>query len=615
MAEKKKNGSGKVFVWIVVGLAMLGLGGFGASGLSGNLRTIGSVGEMHIDVQQYANRLSQEIRQVEAQTGQQLPFARAQEIGLDQAVLQQLITSRALDHEAAQLGISIGDGSLAEQIVEIPAFQGVNGEFDREGYAFALERSGQSEADFENNLREETSRTLLQGALVSGVVMPDTYTTTLLNFFGETRNFTWARLSAGDLAEAVPEPTEADLRAYYDANLDQFMLAETKQLTYVALTPDELIGEIDVPEEELRAEFDARVDEYNQPERRLIERLVFLDQASADQAAAALEVNGTTFEALVEERGLNLADVDMGDNDRLSLDAAGEAVFSAEVGDVVGPLPSDLGPALFRINGILPAQVTTFEQAKPVLQDYLATDRARRMVERLAQDFEDILAGGATLEELAGETEMTVGEMEWYEGYGEGIAAYSDFGETAATLTTDDFPQIDALDDGGIFAMRLNGELPVRADTFENARDQIKSNWQASQVEDRLTALAQTYLPQLESGTEFAGIGLTGVEETDQNRQGYIGGTPPSFLADVFKMEVGKIAIVDSFGTVLVVRLDAINPASENDDVTALATQLQEQVNQQLAQDLFNAYASDTVLRAGQNIDPRALQAVHVNFP
>lgn len=615
MAEKKKNGSGKVFVWIVVGLAMLGLGGFGASGLSGNLRTIGSVGEMHIDVQQYANRLSQEIRQVEAQTGQQLPFARAQEIGLDQAVLQQLITSRALDHEAAQLGISIGDGSLAEQIVEIPAFQGVNGEFDREGYAFALERSGQSEADFENNLREETSRTLLQGALVSGVVMPDTYTTTLLNFFGETRNFTWARLSASDLTEAVPEPTEADLRAYYDANLDQFMLAETKQLTYVALTPDELIGEIDVPEEELRAEFDARVDEYNQPERRLIERLVFLDQASADQAAAALEVNGTTFEALVEERGLNLADVDMGDNDRLSLDAAGEAVFSAEVGDVVGPLPSDLGPALFRINGILPAQVTTFEQAEPVLQDYLATDRARRMVERLAQDFEDILAGGATLEELAGETEMTVGEMEWYEGYGEGIAAYSDFGETAATLTTDDFPQIDALDDGGIFAMRLNGELPVRADTFENARDQIKSNWQASQVEDRLTALAQTYLPQLESGAEFAGIGLTGVEETDQDRQGYIGGTPPSFLADVFKMEVGKIAIVDSFGTVLVVRLDVINPTSENDDVTALATQLQEQVNQQLAQDLFNAYASDTVLRAGQNIDPRALQAVHVNFP
>ena len=75
MAEKKKGGSGKIFVWIVVGLAMLGLGGFGASGLSGTLRTVGSVGDKHIDVQQYANRLGQEIRAVEAQTGQSKPIS------------------------------------------------------------------------------------------------------------------------------------------------------------------------------------------------------------------------------------------------------------------------------------------------------------------------------------------------------------------------------------------------------------------------------------------------------------------------------------------------------------------------------------------------------------
>lgn len=259
MAEtKKKGGVGKIFVWILVGLAMLGLGGFGASGLGGNIRSIGSVGDMHIDVQRYANQLGQEIRAVEAQTGQQLPFARAQEIGLDQAVLQRLVQIRALDHEAAQLGISIGDETLRDQILEIPAFQGVSGEFDREGYAFSLERSGISEAEFETSLREETSRTLLQGALVSGVVMPDTYTDTLLNFYGETRNFTWARLSAGDLETEIPTPTDAELKAYYDANIDDFMLAETKQLTYVSLTPDTLFDEIEIPNEDLRAEFEAR---------------------------------------------------------------------------------------------------------------------------------------------------------------------------------------------------------------------------------------------------------------------------------------------------------------------------------------------------------------------
>ena len=150
----------KTFVWIIIGLAMLGLGGFGASNLSGTIRTIGTVGDKQIDVGAYARQLGQEIRAVEAQTGEQLPFSRAQEIGLDQAVLGRLISERALDHEAAVLGLSIGDETLRDQIVDIPAFQGISGSFDREAYTFALERNGTSESEFETRLREETARTL-----------------------------------------------------------------------------------------------------------------------------------------------------------------------------------------------------------------------------------------------------------------------------------------------------------------------------------------------------------------------------------------------------------------------------------------------------------------------
>ncbi len=60
---------------------MLGLGGFGASNMAGTIRTIGTVGDKHIDVGEYARQLGQEIRAFEAQTGQSLPFARVQEIG------------------------------------------------------------------------------------------------------------------------------------------------------------------------------------------------------------------------------------------------------------------------------------------------------------------------------------------------------------------------------------------------------------------------------------------------------------------------------------------------------------------------------------------------------
>lgn len=613
MATGKKIS--KTFVWIILGLAMLGLGGFGATNLSGTIRTIGTVGDKHIDVNEYARQLGQEIRAVEAQTGQNLPFAQAQQIGLDQAVLQRLVSARALDHEATQLGLSIGDVSLRSQIVEIPAFQGIDGSFDREGYTFALEQSGTSESEFETRLREETARTLLQGAMVNGVVMPDTYVSTLLNYIGETRNFTWARLASADLDTPLPTATEENLQAYFDENITEFMLPETKRITYVHLSPDALIQGIEVPEEELRAEFEARVDEYNRPERRLVERLVYLDEEAANQAAAALEVSGTTFEVLVQERGLTLADVDLGDVDRLSLGGAGEAIFAANVGDVVGPLASDLGPALFRINGVLPAQIISFEDAKPQLQEILAADRARRLVSTLSQDFDDLLAGGATLEELADETDLVLGTIDWSDGNGEGLGAYTGFADAARLLTSEDFPQIENLEDGGVFAIRLEEELPPRPSEFEAAREQVVANWENNRLETRLNEQASTLLPQLQSGTDFAGLGLIATQETDETRTGFVTGTPPSFMAGVFEMAVGDVIIVDSFGTVLVVRLDAINPADKNENVGALREQLQIQINQTLARDLYNIYSNDAVLRAGQQIDPRSLAAVHVNFP
>ena len=67
-----------------------------------------------------------------------MSFAQAQELGLDRAVLQRIMRDRALDHEATQMGLSIGDELVRDRILEIPAFQGIDGEFDRDGYAQSL---------------------------------------------------------------------------------------------------------------------------------------------------------------------------------------------------------------------------------------------------------------------------------------------------------------------------------------------------------------------------------------------------------------------------------------------------------------------------------------------
>lgn len=617
MAEKKSKGSlSKTAVWILLGLLILGLGGFGVDGvLNGSASRVARVGDKDVDINAYARALQNALNAETQARGESVTMQRAREIGLDSAVLSQLVMQRALDHEADTLGLSVGNENLRDQILAIPAFQGVDGTFDREAYRFALEQAGLSEAAFEDQLREETARTILQGAVLSGVVMSDTYAETLVKFVGETRSFTWARLGQSDLGGDLPEPSDSELQTYYDENTDEFQLPETKVITYASLRPRDLLSSIDPSEEDLRAEYDQRIDEFRKPERRLVERLPFLDETAANDAMAQIEVGGATFEALVEGRGLALEDVDLGDVSRLELDAAGEAVFSAASGEVVGPLQTSLGPALFRVNAILPAQNTTFEEARVRLEGVVSMNRARRLIETQAEDFEDILAGGATLEELAAETDMALGKIDWFHASGEGLAAYESFRQAATELTAESFPSILLLEDGGIFAMRLEDTLPERPAPFEEARDNVKANWEANRAEKLLNAEAEKLIPRLLEGAEFAALELTGTVEEGMDRGAFVTGTPPDFMSTIFEMEPGEVRSIDSFGTVLIVRLDAIIPASENPDVADLQDRLTAQTSQALSQNIFRVFANDTLLRAGQDIDQRALQAVHANFP
>ena len=226
-----KSSTSKTLVWILMALLIFGLGGFGITNLGGSATSVGSVGDKEIDINAYARALQNELRAVEAQTGQSLSFADARAMGLDQIVLGNLVTTRALDAETDRLGISLGDERLAQELRAISAFKSPDGQFDREAYKFALEQINMTEAEFETSMREESARALLQTAIVSGLSMPVSYGEVILNFVGEERDVTLARLEADDLAYPVATPTEDQLEAYYNANIEDFTRPAMREIT------------------------------------------------------------------------------------------------------------------------------------------------------------------------------------------------------------------------------------------------------------------------------------------------------------------------------------------------------------------------------------------------
>ena len=169
---RKKIKASNIFVWIILVLVMIGLGGVGVTNFGGGLTSIGKVGDRDIEMNDYARALRQEMDAISAQFGQPITFAQAQAFGLDRQVLQNVITRTALDNEADRIGISAGDATVADEVTAMRAFQGTAGSFDRETYRFTLERNNLTEAQFEAGIRSDVARSILQGAIVGGFTAP-----------------------------------------------------------------------------------------------------------------------------------------------------------------------------------------------------------------------------------------------------------------------------------------------------------------------------------------------------------------------------------------------------------------------------------------------------------
>lgn len=607
---KGSNSISRTAVWILLGLLIVGLAGFGTTNFSGTVRSVGSVGDAEIDIDDYARALRNEMNALQAQTGQVISLQQAQAFGVTQQVLSQLVVTAALEDETRTLGLSVGDAQVAEQLRGVAAFQGPDGQFNRDAYAFALRNSGLSEQEFEESLRLEAATSVLQGAVLAGTTLPDTYTDTLAAYALEERSVSWVALGAEALSTGMPVPDEAALQGFYEENIAAFTLPEAKRITYVWLTPDMILDTVEVDEEALRAAYAEREAEFNLPERRLVERLVMPDATAAAEALAS----GSSFEELVAERGLALVDVDLGDVTVEDLGDAAEAVFGAEIGAIVEGA-SEFGPALFRVNAVLAAQNTSFEDAIPALRGELALDRARRVIEAQAQEFDDELAAGATLEEMAELTELQLGEIAWTGGEADTIAGYEGFREVAQAVTDRDFPQIEQLGDGGVFALRLDDIREAAPQPFDEVREAVLAGFEAQARTDALVAQAEGLKTQIDGGTALEALGLTVETAEALTRNTQLPRLPLGLVQAAFEMAEGETRVLPGQESAVLLRLDVITAADlDSEGAQALSQFYGDQAASAVAQDLYRALASDIQTRAGVVIDQQAINAVHANM-
>ena len=614
MAKKKSRikGISDTFVWVILLFVFVGLGGYGVVNFSRGVTHIGQVGDTPISVTRYFAELNRAL--TDPQSGQAIPVSMARQFGVDREVLGNLVNEVSAEHAASELGLSVGDVNVAEAIKADASFAGLSQSFDRAVYVDRIKRWGYTEAEYEAEVRAELARQLLERAVMAGSVLPEDYSQEIYNFIGERRAFTWAKVTAEQLDAPVAAPTDDQIKAWYDANPADFTLPETKRIEYVVLKPEDVAGSIPPDEDKLRAFYESRIDEYVVPERRLVERLIFSSSEAADAAMAELTSGAKTFDDLVEARNLTLDDVDLGEQTLESLGPAGEAIFALTEPGVAGPVDNDLGAAIYRMNAILAPSEITFDEVKADLQQEYAIDQARVQIRGQMEAVDDELAAGATLAEVAESENLEHGQIDFVPGMGEGMAAYKAFADAAAEVTADSYPTVQALDDGGLFALSLVEIIPPTLQPLEDVRAQVIDAWTADATLKAVTALAEAKISALKAGETAEVLGLTLIAEDPVQRDHFFEDLPEGAVAEVFKLGADEMTHVESVSgapvSVILQVTEILPPDPDDAELLARKVAFEENARQGLELDLLQSWNAALQRQATVQVDQTTIDAV-----
>ena len=614
MRISKKN---QPFVYGLLGLLALGLVGIASGGVDGSrISSIGKVGEEPIPVTSYAQSLRNTIQNISRQIGRQLTSQEISAYGLQSEALENVVSSAALSNEAKRLKISVGDDLVAEEIIATPTFTSVDGKFDKEAYEFALENSGLDTKEYELQTRKAIARSLIEGAVASGTKTPSSHAMTLIKFAREERSFDWASIDKKLLSTQAINPTIDQLKAYYDKNNILYTAPLSRKLTYVLLSPEMLADRIVVSQSELKDEYKSQPDRFNKPARRIIDRIIFDSVKTARTVKDQLDKEEVSFTKVAEDRGLTQTDIDLGDIEKGQLDKdIDDLLFNASEVGIYGPIDTNLGPALFQINAIIDPQNTSFEDAAEELTAEYVSIESRKLINEMITDIDDLLAQGLTLEEIAKETAMELEKISYDNTTENGIAAYDGFRDEALKVKIGGFPELRELSDGGVFALRLDDLIEPALRPFETVKDQVATDWSASEDKKSLLKLADTLIIKLDNGETFKSLNLNAESVSSITRNKYIEGIPAQLLEELFSNKTGKTSKIDNGDTVLLARLNDISEFnSETDESKELLSQVGIQLSNQVTGDLLRLFASALKDRDGVILNQNAVNQINTQI-
>ncbi len=436
---------------------------------------------------------------------------------LRENVLDNLVYDTVVDQYLAESNFRITDETITRFIQGAPEFQ-VDGRFSKDAYYGWLAERGIDPVAFEANQRIGLRQSQLQrGVGATAFVTPAEYRR-YLNLVREEREVSVATFDVDSVAETI-EVSDEQVSAYYDERQDEFRSPESVDIAYVELDRNELAAQVEVSEEELREYYDVASARYLQDEQRRASHILIEfgdDEDAAGQQATALAERaraGEPFADLAQQYSADgLTSGQGGDLGLLTrsqyLEGLGDAVFSMRTGEIAGPVRTDFGFHVIRLDDVQPGGPLPFEQVRAELERELRDEKVEDTWRERERALADALFDADEIGTIAAAVGLPVERASGYtrqggEPFGNNQAAIDAIFDEAV-LREGRITDLIELDANRAVAVQVETYNEAAPMPLEDVREDIVARIRADQARAIVSERAQALANAVRDGQAFA---------------------------------------------------------------------------------------------------------------
>jgi len=497
---------------VILGAIALSFVFFGATlNFAGNVYAA-KVDGSEIGLGQFETTYRQQL-DANPQLAQLPPEFRAQ---FRQNILESMIRERLVELHLEEAGYQISEVQLTAAIQRVPDFQ-VNGVFDLDTAETLLAQNGLTTATFRNaqrsRLRLEQLRRAIGG---TSLVTPSDYRR-YLNLVAEQRLVSIATFDVASAAAEV-EVSEEQILAYYTENDTLYLLPEAASIEYIEINRADVADGIDISDEVLNEYYLESQSRYMQDEQRQARHILILsgdDEVAAEATAQGLMARieaGESFEELAAEHSADGATAsqggDLGARTRPQLsDELGSAVFTMAAGELSGPIKSEFGYHIVRLDEVLEQGPLPLDQVRGELLGELRERETEGLYRDLARAASDALFETSDMQTIADAVNLYVRTADGVQRtdagpFGNNQAAIDAIFEESV-LVDGEVSEVIEIDANRSAIFKVVGHEPASRQPLDSVHEEVSLTIRNIEAQAIVFERASLLMQALENGEDF----------------------------------------------------------------------------------------------------------------